>query len=338
MVQDLISTPTRPERPVRPQTRRRKRSPLRRAAGWFALIVVFCCIVAAGVFTYLYVSSKTARVAVNVLASRNYTPARAFPHQDQVNLLLMGRDLDRDRYGNIVHTRGRTDAMMLAHIDFKNRAASILSIPRDTLVRIPGYRGKRRISYANAYGGPDLAMDTVEKFVGIRPDYYVLVNFSGFERAIDAVGGLDINVDKQLDYDDNWGNLHIHLKPGMQKLDGYQAMGFVRYRHANGGGGDSDLVRISRQQEFLRAARAKLTSPGVAFKVPKVLDMIQSDMQGNLSPAQIMCLACFMRSLPEGQGLRMETVPAQLGGGVFVRADMDATNKLVSEMFFDKQQ
>ncbi len=334
----MISTPTRPERPARPQIRRRKRSPLRRAAKGLLIIFIFCCIAAAGVLTYFYISSGTARDAVNVLASRSYTPGRAFPNQDQINVLLMGRDQDRDRYGNIVHTRGRTDAMMLAHIDFRDRTASILSIPRDTLVRIPGYHGKRRVSYANAYGGPDLATDTIQQFVGVRPDYYVLVNFKGFEKAIDAVGGLDINVDKQLDYDDNWGNLHIHLKPGKQHLDGYQSMGFVRYRHANGGGGDSDLVRISRQQEFLRAARAKLTSPGVAFRVPKVLDMIRSDMQGSLSPAQMVCLACFLRSLPQDQGLRMETVPAQKGGGIYVRADEDATNKLVNEMFFDKQQ
>ena len=325
-------------RTVRPRTRKQARSTLRRAAGGFILILVICCIAAAGILAYFYLSSGTARDTVNILASRNYTPDRAFPNQDHVNVLLMGRDLDRDRYGNIVHTRGRTDAMMLAHIDFKKRTASILSIPRDTLVRIPGYRGKNRVSYANAYGGPKLALDTVEEFVGVHPDYYVLVNFKGFENAIDAVGGLDITVDKQLDYDDNWGNLHIHLKPGQQHLSGYQAMGFVRYRHANGGGGDSDLVRISRQQEFLRATRARLSSPGVAFTVPKILDMIRSDMQGNLSPAQMMCLACFLRSLPPDQGLRMETVPAQEGGGAFVRADLDATNTLVNEMFFDKQQ
>lgn len=302
------------------------------------LIAAVCCIAAVGMLTFFYIQSPTARDAVNVLASRNYTPAKAFPGKDEVNVLLMGRDLDRDRYGRIVHTRGRTDAMMLAHIDFRKRTANILSVPRDTLVHIPGYHGKRRVSYANAYGGPELAVDTLEEFVGVRPDHYMLINLAGFEKAIDAVGGFNITVDKQLDYDDNWGNLHIHLKPGKQLLTGYQAMGFVRYRHSNNGGGDSDLVRISRQQEFLRAAREKMSSPGVAFKVPRVLDMIRNDMRGDLTPAQMICLACFIKSLPADQGLRMETVPARDGGGVFVRADVDATRKLVDEMFFDKQQ
>lgn len=320
------------------RTRRRARSPLKRAARAFGIFLAVACIIAAGIGVYFYKNSTTARDAMGALVTRSYTPDRAFPKQDSINVLLMGRDLDRDRHGRIVHTKGRTDAMMLAHLDFRKHTANILSIPRDTLVRIPGYRGKRRVSYANAYGGPELAVDTVEDFVGVRPDYFVLVNLKGFENAIDALGGLHINVDKQLDYDDNWGNLHIHLKPGTQLLNGYKSMGFVRYRHANGGGGDSDFVRIGRQQEFLRAVRAKLSSPGVAFKVPEVLDMIRSDTQGNLTSAQMMCLACFLRSVPREQGLRMETIPALKHGGVFVRADLDATHKLVDDMFFDKQQ
>lgn len=251
--------------------------------------------------------------------------------------MLMGRDLDRDEHGQIVHTRGRTDAMMLAHFDFEKQTANILSIPRDTLVHIPGYRGKRRISYANAYGGTSLAVDTVKEFTGVTPDYYSLINLQGFEKGIDAIGGLDINVDKQLDYDDNWGNLHIHLNPGLQKLNGYKSMGFVRYRHANGGGGDSDLVRIDRQHEFMRAAKARLASPGVALKIPQVFDLVRSEMRGDLTPAQMMCLAYFVKSLPKENGLRMETIPSLKGGGAFVRADVDATKKLVTDMFLDNQ-
>ncbi|MCX6377689.1 MAG: LCP family protein [Armatimonadetes bacterium] len=331
---DTFGTPQRRET----ETRARSRSPLRRAAAGLALILAICCATAAGIIAYLCLTSRTARDAVGVLVTRNYTPEKAFPNRDAVNILLMGRDLDRDRYGNIVHTRGRTDAMMLAHIDFRDRSASILSIPRDTLVHIPGYRHKRRVSYANAFGGPELATDTINEFVGVHPDYHVLLNFEGFEKAIDAVGGLEVTVDKRLDYDDNWGGLHIHLQPGRRHLNGKQAMGFVRFRKSNDGVGDSDFVRIGRQQELLRSAREKLSSPGVAFKVTKVLDIIRNDMQGNLTPAQMMCLVCFVRSLPREQGLTMESLPALDGGGAFVRADPEATRKLVDQMFLDKQQ
>lgn len=228
--------------------------------------------------------------------------------------------------------------MMIAHFDFQNGSACILSIPRDTLVHIPGYRGRHRISYANAYGGPKLARDTIQDFLGISPDYHVLLNFDAFEKAIDCVGGLEATVDKKLDYDDNWGNLHIHLKPGRQLLNGQQAMGFVRYRQSNDGDAESDFVRIGRQQELLRAARDELSSASAMFKVPKVLDIIRSDADSDLTPAQMICLARCLKTLPSDSTIRMETLPAIESGGVFVHPDTDETRKLVKQMFFDNQQ
>lgn len=303
-----------------------------------ALFIAIVCITAAGIVAYFYIESPTTRDVVDTLVSRNYDPDKAFPNQDEITILLMGRDLDRDRQGRIVHTRGRTDTVMLAHVDFRSRSGGILSIPRDTLVHIPGYRGKRRISYANAFGGPELARDTVSEFLGLRPDYYLLVNFEAFEKAIDMIGGLEINVDKQLDYDDNWGNLHIHLKPGNQVLNGEQAMGFVRYRQSNDGDAESDFARIHRQQELLRAATEKLSSPRIMFKVPRMLDIIRSDTESNLAPAQMICLVRFLKSLPSHSSIRMETLPAVETGGVFVRADQDAARELVRQIFLYNQQ
>jgi LCP family protein required for cell wall assembly len=227
---------------------------------------------------------------------------------------------------------------MLAHIDFQNRSANILSIPRDTLVSIPGYKRKRRINAANALGGPELAQATITDFLGVSPDYYMLTNFQGFAKAIDDIGGVTINVDKQLDYDDNWGQLHIHLKPGVQHLNGEQAMGFVRYRHSNKGGGDSDFVRIARQQALLTAVKSKIANPGVLVRVPRVLDGIREDVDSNLTTSQMVCLARFMKSLPKGDSVHMETIPTAEGSRIYVKADLDATRELVSRMFRDSQQ
>lgn len=302
------------------------------------LLIAVC--VAAGILTvsFFLLKSPATRGAVGAVLSGDYTPEKAFPNQDQVNILMLGRDLDRDRHGRIIQTRGRTDSIMLAHVDFRDNAVCVLSIPRDTLVRIPGYRGKRRISYANAFGGPELAQKTISDFLGLRPDYYLLVNFDVFERAIDAVGGLETTVDKDLDYDDNWGDLHIHLKAGKQVLDGKQAMGFVRYRQSNDGVGESDFVRIRRQQELLRAIRARLSCANVMFRMPALVGTISNDIQGDLSPAQMICLARFLNSLPGDCEIRMETLPATHKSGVFVQADLDATKQLVNQMFLEKQQ
>jgi LCP family protein required for cell wall assembly len=273
------------------------------------------------------------------MAFREDAPDKAFPGMKEVNILIMGRDEDRDNHDRVIHnSKGRSDAMMLAHIDFQCHKASILSIPRDTLVRIPGYRGRRRINSANELGGPDLAASTVQRLLGVAPDYYMLLDFKGFSKAIDAVDGIEMNVDKQLDYDDNWGHLHIHLRPGFQKLNGDNAIGFVRFRHRNGGGGDSDMVRISRQQELLSAMRSKLTNPRILMRIPGILDGIRDNMVSNMAPAQMMCLAKFMRSLPCGTNVEMSTVPDTHESRIYVKADAEATHELVGHMFGVKQE
>jgi LCP family protein required for cell wall assembly len=299
----------------------------------FLLVLVLLVATAAGVGVYFYKASPTVHDAVQIVLAGIDKPNEAFPGQDGVNVLIMGHDVDRDRQGRIVDTPGRTDSNILVRVDFRKRAVNLLSIPRDTLVEIPGYHGKRRISYANAYGGPDLSCESVNCFLGVKPDHYVLIGFEAFQKAIDMAGGLKINVDKQLDYDDNWGHLHIHLKPGEQMLNGEQAIGFVRYRQSKTGDGESDFVRIKRQQEFFRAAKARLADPLVMFRAPKILDKIRADTRSDLTPAQIACLAQFIRSLPQS-AIRTETLPALAGNGAYVRADMDATEKLVREMFF----
>lgn len=314
------------------------RGPLRKAILGLAILIVVCLAASIAIFTYFYSSSPTARDVTGSLLSRDYSPGKAFPNRDEVNILLLGKDLDRDRHGRIIHTRGRTDTMMIAHVDFRNRSASILSIPRDTLVHIPGYRGRHRISYANAYGGPELAKDTIEDFLGVHPDYHVLLNFKAFEMAIDCLGGLEATVDKKLDYDDNWGDLHIHLNPGTQLMNGEQAMGFVRYRQSNDGDAESDFVRIGRQQELLKAARERLSSPSVMFRVPKALDIIRNDADSDLTPAQMICLARCLKTLPSDSTIRMETLPAAEGSRVFVHPDTREARKLVNQMFFDNQQ
>lgn len=321
-----------------PRKIRRPASKVKRIVRLLLIVIMTTAIIGGGLFIYCYSTSYTIRDTIGAIITRSDKPENAFPGQNQINVLLMGRDLDRNNHGQIVKTRGRTDCMMLAHVDFKTRSVNILSIPRDTLVRIPGYRGKRRISYAHQYGGPDLAVETVQDFLGVTPDYYMMLDFDGFARAIDKIGGLQIVVDKKLDYDDSWGNLHIHLKPGKQVVNGEQAIGFARYRKSNDGKGDSDLVRIERQQQLLSALKIKLCKPGVVMKIPSVVDTVRRNMEGNLKTAQMVCLASFMRSLPKGSSIQMQTIPTEGDGGIYVRADADATRELINRVFLNNQQ
>ena len=298
------------------------------------VLVCACLVFAALIGAFvgrLYISSPAVREAVSSAITGKLTPEKAFPGQATVNILLLGRDLDRDRHGNVVKTWGRTDTIILARFDFDEKTINMLSIPRDTRVRIPGH-GRHKINTAHAYGGPELVRRTVEDFLGVHPDDYVVVDFDGFEKAVDLVGGLILTVDKQLNYDDNWGNLHIHLKPGSQLLNGDQAIGFVRYRRSNHGDSDTDFERITRQQEFLRAAKAKLVQPTTILRLPGVLETVTPNMDSSLTYTQILALARFAKDVPRDK-IRAETVPGTTNR-YCVRPDLEATRLLVREMFY----
>ncbi len=143
------------------------------------------------------------------------------------------------------------------------------------------------------------------KIFGIPSDKYVALDFDGFEQAIDHLDGVDLTVDKKMDYDDNWGHLHIHLKPGFQHLDGRQAMGFVRFRHS-----DSDLVRTQRQQTLIAALKAKLRQPQTLAKIGPILDTIDQHVDSDLTPEQKVALAYFVHDTPREQ-ISMTTLPSR---------------------------
>jgi len=175
-----------------------------------------------------------------------------FAGVSRLRLVLMGAD-DRE------HEGGRSDTLMVLWLNPAQKRGAIMSIPRDLRADIPGH-GSTKINAAYAYGGPKLTVTTVEQLLGQQMDGYIKVNFEGFVKAVDVLGGVDLLVrdiegqGRGMNYDDNWGNLHVHLTPGMHHMDGYTAMGFCRYRKSNIHGlGDGDGGRAERQQQFLRA-------------------------------------------------------------------------------------
>ncbi|QXQ15578.1 LCP family protein [Skermania piniformis] len=147
----------------------------------------------------------------------------------------------------------RTDTIILIHIPRFGGHSTMVSIPRDSYVSIPG-NGKDKINAAYAFGGPQLLVQTVEGATGLRIDHYAEIGFGGFAGMVDAIGGLDICVKQPMD-DPMAG---INLAPGCQELDGTQALGFVRSRYVLAGG---DLDRIQNQRQFLSALLSKATSP-----------------------------------------------------------------------------
>ena len=293
----MRSSPNRPGR-------RTPAKKLSRFFGGLALVSLAAVSVAGG---YLYRTSGSLVRLLPPLLQRQ-SVSDAFPNQTALNLMIIGRDRDYDdRTDQVIKSRARSDMLMVAHLDFAKNTISLLSIPRDTRVLVPG-RGITKINAAHQVGGPALSEKVVQNTFGIGSDKYLALDFEGFEQAINMLGGVDLAVDKKMDYDDNWGHLHIHLKPGSQHLNGQQAMGFVRFRHS-----DSDLVRTRRQQALIAALKTKLRSPEALAQIGPMLAMIDKHIDSDLTPAQEVALAQFTHDTPH-QSVRMDTLPSRIAG------------------------
>ena len=218
--------------------------------------------------------------------------------KDKSTVLIMGVDIRKDDVG-------RSDTMMIATIDPRFDQATLLSIPRDTRVKIRG-RGYDKINAAFAYGGVSLAESTVENFLGIDIDHYILINTSSFVKIIDAIGGVDIDVEKRMFYEDPWddnGGLVIDLYPGQQHMDGKTAVTYVRYRDSEG-----DIGRVKRQQAFMAACMDKVTSPEIVPRIPKIAREVIDAVETDMSLRQLLELAGALKAAAS-HGLEADMVP-----------------------------
>ena len=214
------------------------------------------------------------------------------------NIVVMGCDIRKDDVG-------RSDTLFVVMLDKSKKNAALLSVPRDTRVKIKGH-GWDKINAAFAYGGQKLTRETVQDFLGIKLDNYVLVDFRGFKGLVDAVGGVDINVEKRMYYYDPYDGFEIDLRPGMQHMDGKTAMQYVRYRDEEG-----DIGRIRRQQKFLMALYKHIASKNIIAKIPGISKQIMSMVKTDLSLKEMVELGNVMRDMVEKDGLKMSMVPGE---------------------------
>ncbi|MBR0288332.1 MAG: LCP family protein [Selenomonadaceae bacterium] len=218
--------------------------------------------------------------------------------KDKAIVLIMGVDKREDDVG-------RSDTLMIATIDPRLDQATLLSIPRDTRVKIRG-RGYDKINAAFAYGGVGLTESTVENFLGIDIDHYVMIDTSSFVKIIDAIGGVDIDVEKRMFYEDPWddnGGLVIDLYPGQQHMDGKTAVTYVRYRDSEG-----DIGRVKRQQAFMAACMNKVTSPEIIPRIPKIAREVIDAVETDMSLRQLLELAGSLKAAQQN-GLETDMVP-----------------------------
>jgi LCP family protein required for cell wall assembly len=221
----------------------------------------------------------------------------------RVTVLIMGLD-----YRDWEENQGppRSDTMILLTVDPISRTAGILSIPRDLWVNIPGM-GYNKINTAIRWGelykvpggGPGLAMKTVENFLGVPINFYAIVDFYSFERFIDEIGGIDVDIPEEISVDPLGPHNTVILKPGVQHLDGPVALGYARNRYT----ANDDTDRSARQQQVILAIRDRILStdmlPQLVLKAPALYQELSSGLRTNLTLQQAIQLAWLVPSIPK---------------------------------------
>ena len=199
---------------------------------------------------------------------------------------------------------GLSDSMLLLRFDPAQEKLTVLSIPRDTRTYIEGH-GIRKINHANYYGGPALTASTVSEMLGgVEIDRYVRVNVQGVEKLIDALGGVIVNVPKDMKYNDFSQHFYINLKKGKQHLDGDKALQFLRFRYDNLG----DISRVQRQQMLMRSIVEQALRPSTIVKIPKILDVVKSHLDTNLTVKELLALSNFAAKT-DRSGMQMIMLP-----------------------------
>lgn len=313
----------RPQPPVTKPPKKKRRSPVGRILLWGVLGAV-----AAGV-GFLLKTGKDMGVTITEIPLIAGNPRSYFPGKDKLHILVVGKDYSyvwtkrSDANNGQPYTKeSRADTIVMVTLDLETKKATALSIPRDSLVTAPdGQQGKINATYRR--GGEELLKGTVTELLGVAPDYVVTLKDKAVQNVVDAVGGIDVETIDEMHRDDAAANLHIHLPKGKQRLNGEQAIGFVRYREptvARWVGGkplfhpgtndpvllpkseiryskeDGDFRRMKRQQDLIRAVVDEAKKTHNWARLGSIADTSLDQLDTTLKRDQILALAVLYKS------------------------------------------
>lgn len=250
-----------------------------------------------------------------------------------VTILVLGTDINFSAETNepLFDSSSRTDTMLLLRVDPVHYKVNILSIPRDSFVPIPGH-GLQKINAANVFGGIDLVKATVTDLTGKNIDHYVMINPYALIKLVDLIGGLNINVEKDMYYVDRAQGLNINLKQGWHRLSGKEVQDYIRFRHD----AEGDIGRIRRQQQFLQTLFLSLARPANLVKAPVALEIATRYIKTDLSFLKIVRLANFARML-SARDIRTFTATGEEGtsdyAGAILVPDRPRLRQIVNDYF-----
>jgi polyisoprenyl-teichoic acid--peptidoglycan teichoic acid transferase len=281
----------------------KKRKKRRRIVSVFMFVIFFTILTAGGYGAFLYNKAQS-------VIDDSYKPLdrqsdkrekQVNPDVDNISVLFVGID---DSEARNFESASRTDALMLATLNEKDKSIKLLSIPRDSLVYIPSKGYEDKINHAYGKGGITSTIETVEETLDVPVDYYVQMNFEAFIDVVDALDGIEVEVPFELHEKDSTDkNGAVYLKPGVQTLDGEEALALARTRKL-----DNDIERGKRQQEILKSIMKKAASAKSITKYSDVMEAVGDNMQTDLSFSEMKALVDYATA---GSSLDVETMSLQ---------------------------
>lgn len=265
-----------------------------------------------------------------------------FGDEDEILVLLMGID-DNDGIGGIKAVKEkkikgenrheptglRTDTMILGKYNFKTGEITLLSIPRDTRVQIRGRKNPEKITHAHSYGGPYLSIKTVKDLLGVDLKYYITVDYLAVKSIVDAIGGVEIDVPVKMRHPDPY----INLDPGLQTLNGDEALMYLRFRSYK----DGDLGRVKAQQVFMKEFVKQLLKPKNLLMLPKLAKTYYDYVDTNVPFKTVMKGVMSARKI-NLDNMKLTTLPGEpkyIGEISYFICDEVETRVLIEEMFGD---
>lgn len=293
-----------------------------------AIVIVVCSASATAVAAWHEVDKVVAAFIPNPKHRLKFAPGEIDPAKagKPQTILLIGSD---KRSKNAIDVRrgaiGKplSDTMILMRLDPSKGATALLSLPRDLKVAIPGH-GTDKLNAAYAIGGPRLTVQTIKGLTHIHINHVINVDFHGFSKAVNALGCIYVDIDRRY-YNQLNSYAKIDIQPGYQRLCGQDALSYVRYRHE-----DNDLVRATRQQDFLRQIKQQVTAFGLISKRNKLLhifhDYTQSDLNSRSGVLRLLTLAVASAGNP----VREVHFRAKIGAS-YVYARASVVKKVVTQ-------
>ena len=248
------------------------------------------------------------------------------PLKDNVSVLFIGVDESETRIAS--DSGSRSDALMVATLNNKDKTVKLVSIPRDSYVYVPDRGRNDKITHAHAFGGVPGTIDTIEGMLDIPIDYYVKMNFNAFIEVVDALGGVEAEVPYKLTELDENDKLTVNLEPGMQELDGKQALALARTRKL-----DSDLERGKRQQMILQSIMKQAFTLKSVANYGDVIDAVGDNMKTNMTFNEMKSFFEYAKGgMPDIETINLEGADDMSTGTYYYMLDEENLNNVKHEM------